>query len=265
VTRAPYEKQGPGVIIMASEAPPAGYDYVPVPGALAMARLDVAQAVGHVLRAGTLERWAAGHPERREMRGRGAVYAVPLPDGGPRVVVRHARHGGLLASITGDRFLGLGRAPRELRIALRLAASGVPTPPVVAYALYGAGRLLTRADVVTEEIVGGLDLPDALARWPEARGALLAAVATRLGRLARAGARHPDLNVKNVLLTRPAGADPVAYVLDVDRIVFEAPGARVAAANVARLARSARKWAARGTPLLGAAEIAALAAAGGRA
>jgi class 3 adenylate cyclase len=36
--------------------------------------------------------------------GRGRAYAVPLPDGETRVVVRHSRHGGLLAPVTGDRF-----------------------------------------------------------------------------------------------------------------------------------------------------------------
>ena len=57
-----------------------------------------------------------------------------------------------------------------------------------------------------------------------------------------AGVRHHDLNVKNVLLARD---DDVlkAFLLDVDRVTFDAPdSAEVRAGNVARLLRSARKW-----------------------
>ncbi|HEU4631701.1 MAG TPA: lipopolysaccharide kinase InaA family protein, partial [Gemmatimonadaceae bacterium] len=195
-----------------------------------------------------------------ELQGRGIVHAVPLPEHGPRVVVRHARHGGLLAPLTGDRFLAPTRAPHELRVAVRLADAGVPTPRVVAYAVYPAGPGLRRADVATAEIAGGLDLPAALAAWPEARAELLHAVGQLIATLGRAGARHPDLNVKNVLLTPGSSTTaPQAYVLDVDRVRFRAPGdAATSEANVRRLLRSARKWGARHGTLLDAAEMAAL-------
>lgn len=258
-------------------------DYLPLPGpggAMAVARRDALEGVREALATGgTLERWASSHPDRREMRGRGTVYAVRLPAGGPAVVVRHARHGGMLARITGDRFFRSGRAPRELRIALRLAAADVPTPAVVAYVSYPAGPLLSRIDVATEEVVGGLDLPAALERWPADRAAIVHAVGGLLGRLTRAGVRHPDLNVKNVLVAntpvtgvphadapaaRAPGAAPVAYLLDVDRVLFGGPDdPSIAAANVARLTRSARKWARRGVTLLGDDELVMLAYAAG--
>ena len=57
-----------------------------------------------------------------------------------------------------------------------------------------------------------------------------------------AGARHHDLNVKNVLLA-PSGSGLVAYLLDVDRVTFGGRGASdIAAGNSTRLLRSARKW-----------------------
>ena len=66
----------------------------------------------------------------------------------------------------------------------------------------------------------------------------LAATARLLRQLGAAGARHPDLNAKNVLL---AGDGGTALVIDVDRVTFHAPHhPRVAAANLARLARSLR-------------------------
>jgi hypothetical protein len=58
--------------------------------------------------------------------------------------------------------------------------------------------------------------------------------------LARAGARHHDLNAKNILLT---AAD--AYVLDVDRVTFGGDPKVVLEANLARLTRSLHKSRAR--------------------
>jgi 3-deoxy-D-manno-octulosonic acid kinase len=57
-----------------------------------------------------------------------------------------------------------------------------------------------------------------------------------------AGARHHDLNVKNVLLTDGEGG-LVAWALDVDRVRFgQAQAASVRVGNATRLLRSARKW-----------------------
>jgi tRNA A-37 threonylcarbamoyl transferase component Bud32 len=172
------------------------------------------------------------------LQGRGAAYAVTLPQGPARVVVRHNRHGGLFGSITGDLFLSPTRAPHELDISLELVRLGVATPDIIAYVLYPPGSLLQRSDVVSKEIKGGRDLADILTRdgGPE-RAAAFAATSVLLGALARAGARHADLNAKNVLLTYE-----MAYVLDVDRVTLgEDPGAAMEA-NLARLGRSLRKW-----------------------
>lgn len=234
---------------------PPRYDLLSSPllpgGVIAVARDDVAAAVVAALAAaGTLHGWAGRQAGRRALHGRGVAWSVPLLPDGPRIVVRHNRHGGLLAPLTGDRFLAPTRAPFELDACLRLAAGGVPTPAVVAYALYDAGPLLRRADVATLEIAEGSDLPASLERWPAHRGAILAAIARLVVQLTRAGARHPDLNVKNVLLTLD-GDSALAYVLDVDRIVFGAPGdPRITDSNTSRLARSVHRWHERRGPLL---------------
>lgn len=193
---------------------------------------------------GSFYAYAEHHPAARALQGRGTVYAVPLPDGETRVVVRRSRHGGLLAPLTGEHFLGRTRAPRELAVALRLARAGVPTPEVVAYATYPAPPIGRRADVVTREIPGALDLAATLAAFMAAddKRPVLRAVARLLAALTAAGARHPDLNVKNVLIARDANGDPEAFVLDVDRVWFDEPGApRVLERNLRRLARSAAK------------------------
>jgi len=225
-------------------AVPPGYSRISHPGVDVVALATVAPVMEEVLRAGTLYQYGEHHPRARMLAGRGIAYAVPLPDGGASVVIRHSRHGGLLAPITGDRFLGRTRAPRELDVALRLARSGVPTPEVVAYATYTSGGMVRRADVATREVPDSRDLATALADDPAPadKRALLAATARLLGLLAAAGARHPDLNLKNVLIAHDPNGDLEALVLDVDRVWFDEPGSpRVAAANLRRFNRSARK------------------------
>jgi hypothetical protein len=204
-----------------------------------------ADAVREALLEGTLYEYAARHPRAREFTGRGAAYAVPLPDLVTQVVVRRSRHGGFLAPVTGDRFLAPTRAPRELRSAVRLAACGVRTPELVAYATYPAGPLLRRSDVATREVPRGKDLAVALLNPPAggAKQELLRAAAGLVAALGRCGARHPDLNLKNVLLAPGAGSRNEAWVLDVDRVTFGRAGdPAITRANLDRLTRSARKW-----------------------
>jgi len=225
-------------------AAPAGYEAFAVPGARVVARSAHADAVRRALtNAGTLFAYAAGRPRARSLEGRGPAWATTLPDGTP-VVVRHARHGGLLAAITGDLFLAPTRAPRELRTARRLADAGVPTPEIVAYAVYPAFGPFARADVATRAL-DGRDFPEAwrAAADDAAREALVRGLARLLESLGRARAVHPDLNLKNVFLASE-GAALTAYALDVDRVRFPAVAdeRQAAGLNLLRVMASARKW-----------------------
>jgi hypothetical protein len=60
--------------------------------------------------------------------------------------------------------------------------------------------------------------------------------------LSAVGARHIDLNVKNVLLQARPDGSLGGHVLDVDRITFLDDPACALDRNVARLLRSAAKW-----------------------
>lgn len=246
---------------------PAGYTRFLSSGADVVALGACAEAVRRAVGGSSLYDYAATHPARRELRGRGIAYAVTLPDGKTRVVVRHSRHGGLLAPLTGDRFLPPTRAPHELSTALRLAGAGVPTPEVIAYATYRAGAVFRRSDVATREVVGGKNLGEVLGGTAPMvdRSTALAATATLLRSLESAGARHPDLNVGNVLIVAADGGRCRALVLDVDRVVFGTPGdPRIATANVRRLVRSARKLRAQGRLAIADEELSALAIAVGQ-
>jgi 3-deoxy-D-manno-octulosonic acid kinase len=127
-------------------------------------------------------------------------------------------------------------------VSLRLQEVGVPTPDVVAYALYPAGRGFCRCDVVTQRLPDGADLPVAWqAGKAEERAALLVAVGALLRDLRAAGAQHADLNAKNLYVSRDAGQWH-AWVLDVDRVRFRrANDPAVGLQNLARLDRSLRK------------------------
>jgi 3-deoxy-D-manno-octulosonic acid kinase len=213
--------------------------------------------------AGSLYEYAASRPTVRVMHGRAPVYATCLPDGGPSVVVRRSRHGGLLAPLTGDRFLGRTRAPRELAMSLRLQTMGIPTPTLVAYVVYSNGPVFRRSDVATMLIEPSADLAAVLRGdgGPIGRDAAIAASADLLVAMARGGVRHPDLNLKNILIAATPGTEPRAYLIDIDRARIEEARARAASANAARLVRSARRWRERHGVPISDAEVAVLDAA----
>jgi hypothetical protein len=154
----------------------------------------------------------------------------------------------------GERYARRGEARPliELRASVEARARGVPTPAVVAGALYPAG-LFYRADIATELIPEGHSLADRL--WgpgPPAGGA--ADALARAGRLTRAledaGVLHADLNARNVLVG--AGADlPAAHVVDLDRCRVLPLGAHPRRGPMRRrLERSLRKLGGRhGQPL----------------
>lgn len=222
---------------------PAGFERLLLGHAVAIARSDVAPGLRRALvqpdgSRYTLHEYAARHPGARLLQGRGAAYAVPLPETPFRIVVRHNRHGGALARLTGDRFLAPTRAPYELETSLALARLGVATPEIVAYALYPPGGWLQRSDVCSREVAASRDLAQVLTgEGPAQRAAALAATASLVGSLARVGARHHDLNAKNILL-----AGDAALVLDVDRVQLGQRPETALEANLKRLQRSLRKW-----------------------
>ena len=228
--------------------------FVPVGGMAAdgFARPEAAEAIRHELvRWGSLARAGAHAADTLRLQGRGAVYAVPAPDGG-RWVIRRYRRGGWMAPLLGDRYLrrGPGRPLVETRASEAARARGIATPRVVAGVVYPSGAFY-RADLVTEWVPDAQDLASLLfpadggsaAGAPYDPRALLAGAGMLAVRLARAGIRHRDLNAKNVLVA-PPGAEPDArfLVLDLDRATVHAPGSLDVRPMGARLERSLRKF-----------------------
>ena len=223
-------------------APP-GYVRFGVGSSTVVCSSHVASATREALRVGTLYRYAERHPEARALAGRGIAYAVPLPGAIERVVVRHNRHGGTLARFTRDLFRPPTRAPLELELSERLRTAGVQTPAILVYALYPALAGFWRSDVMTREVGESFDLSVAIMSDDAAlRSRAVVATAGLVSTLSEAGARHHDLNVKNILLRDSIEGALDAFVLDVDRVEFVASVDDARESNLARLLRSAHKW-----------------------
>jgi len=191
----------------------------------------------------TLYQWAAAQPGRTAFVGRGEAYGVTL--GGTPAVVRHARHGGFLAPLLTDWFAGRPRFYREVALSRRLAGDGIRTPDVVAGVRYRAGPG-HRADVATEQVAGA-DLVEVFFGERPPAGPQRAAALEALGRLVRRlhdlGFVHPDLQLRNLLLTGAAGAAPQAWLLDVDTCrPMRGERDTERARNLARFYRSWDKW-----------------------
>ncbi len=249
---------------MAGSAPPSGaprgYVRFVVGNSVVVCANHVASAVRAALRGGTLYHYARSHPRARALAGRGTSYAVPLPGEIEQVVVRHNRHGGILARFTGDVFRAPTRAPLELEMSERLRNAGVDTPAVLGYVAYTVLPGFSRSDVMTREVTDSFDLSAAIMSddAPLRSRAVLAA-AGLVAALSDAGARHHDLNVKNVLLRESPDGTLEGVVLDVDRVEFVDP-VDAREANLARLLRSARKWRSNQGALVTEAELDSLAA-----
>ncbi|NJD18834.1 MAG: hypothetical protein FIA95_06075 [Gemmatimonadetes bacterium] len=229
---------------------PEGYRRVAGLGAWGFARGDAAPWLEELLRTGeTAHAWSAREPLRRRLTGRGATWAVPAPVRGPGSasgwVVRHYHRGGAMARVLVDRYVAAGavRPLAALRASLEVARRGIPTPAVVAGLVYPAPPFY-RADLVTEEIPGGVDL--ARVRFggggtDVAPGPALAAAGALVRRLGAAGVRHADLSAGNIVLERVC--DGVrAWVVDLDGCRFGSGGGTGAGdALLRRLERSLRK------------------------
>jgi len=193
-----------------------------------------------LLEPGGLERWLAAAPSAGE--GRAATALVSLPDGGPRLVVRRLRHGGLLGPLLADRYRDGERSLRELEVTARLRAAGAPVPEPVLALARRRGPCWTHAlATVYEE--GAVDALGFLASAPDEARVLRAAAAfgAAVRRFHDAGGRHADLHVKNLLLRETrAGAEGI--VIDLDRGGVGAPPApRRRAHELGRLWRSLAK------------------------
>ncbi len=172
--------------------------------------------------------------------GRGGSWRIDL-DGRPAVLRRYLR-GGAMAGLLGDRYLWLGerrsRPWREWRAVGHAVSHGLPTPPLIGYAIRRSGPWY-RAALISRFQPNLGTLADVIGRVP-----LEAGDWRELGGLIRryhqAGLCHADLNANNILL----GEDGAFHVIDFDKAELSPQRRGWREANLSRLRRSLNKIAA---------------------
>lgn len=184
----------------------------------------------------------AGLFARAPRRGRGRTPSVAL-DPHTSMVLRHYRHGGLLAPLFGSLFRGPGRPLRELLVCARAEAAGAPVPRVLCLVLWPVFGPFWSALIGTREERPASELLSALQKaGPDEAIRLARATGRAIRSLHDAGVEHRDLQLRNILVVGDHGERIV--VVDLDRAIFHRYGIVPAgrrARNLGRLARSAVK------------------------
>jgi tRNA A-37 threonylcarbamoyl transferase component Bud32 len=183
-------------------------------------------------------------PDRPQLTlaGRGPIVRFSLA--GLAAIGKLARHGGVLAPILGDLYLGRRRIFDQAMTAQRLEAGGVATPRILAV---GTARVLGpihRQAIVSRELHGAQNLLDlaTVGMTHSRRSDLLIQCADLLRRMHDAGFLHADLNVGNIVLERDRQRE-VLHIVDLDRGRFvRVVSRRQRLANLERLLRSYEKW-----------------------
>ncbi len=229
--------------------PPPGFEWVRDGRAVFLVRSDLRNWLVPLLRAAAVD-WT-GYATRVLPGGRGGTRLVQTS--GREVVVRSYRRGGLPGRIVRDTYFGWAPRPfRELWVTETLRREGIPTVEV-----YGAlARWLApgcyKGWLASGYLPGTCTFWDWLCTAPPA--ADRDAVLRRIGAVARQlhdrGARHPDLNLNNILI-HPTGASspPEVWFIDFDRARVRARRCRRAPVDLLRLRRSARRLDPQGTRL----------------
>jgi len=170
------------------------------------------------------------------IEGRGKARFIEF--NGVQLVLRHYCRGGMVASVTADRYFWTGlkntRAWREWHLLDLMYQQGLPVPQPVAARVYRHG-LFYRADIIIKRIVDAMPLSQRLSV-----GELSSDIWQKVGLCIRKfhmfGINHADLNAHNILLD---GNNNV-FLIDFDKGQQCQPGVWQAK-NIVRLKRSLDK------------------------
>ncbi|MBI5309099.1 MAG: hypothetical protein HZB37_12425 [Planctomycetes bacterium] len=155
--------------------------------------------------------------------GRGVCLSVPVKeDSAERFVIRDYRHGGLLGKLLGGVFCDGNRPLNEVYVNEIALQKGVPSAEVIAITkkkLYG---LFYRANFITREISGAIDVLQFLQETPletirRSKHAIIHALVKLIHDMHNAGIYHADLHLKNILLKQDDPGAFSAYIIDLDK------------------------------------------------
>jgi len=178
--------------------------------------------------------WRDRGAVRADLGGRGQALAVDSPMG--QAVLRVYHRGGMVRHLSESSYIYTGayrtRPFAEWRVIRRLLHAGLPVPEPLAAAFRRHGVLYTGA-LLTRRIPDAEPLPESAKRMASADWKNLGEL---LGKAARTGLRHPDINANNILVD----ATGKFWLLDFDR-AWIADNAFDPAPMIGRLQRSMRK------------------------
>jgi len=180
-------------------------------------------------------------------RGRGCPVVVPFDRG--KLVVRHYYHGGCFRVLTGDRFLGVSRFLKELKILSAAFRAGIPVPAPAGMIVEAVGGGFYRGDLVTVYIPRSIDLltyyrnisPDASPLELRERRGIIERSAVRIASLHKGGFCHGDLQLKNLSIKKSDDGVKL-FILDFDKASRSKPDdINKSVDNLIRLYRSFEK------------------------
>ena len=164
--------------------------------------------------------------------------------GAPEIYARRSRRGGLVASLLNDTYLGIKPRPlTELALTVEAMNRGVPLVEPMGAIVEWIGPALYRGFFLTRAMPG-------MTLWqflqtdddPTVRSHVLEQARAAIETMHTKGLSHADLNLHNLLVTKARESFAV-MILDLDKSrLYDSPlSPAMRRANLARLARSARK------------------------
>jgi len=216
---------------------PDGFEQVRAPGIVMLVQSEAREWLAPLLLAGAHDLDAL---DTRPLAG-GRGGAMQLQVNAHDVVLRSCRRGGFPARILRDTYFGCRPRPfRELAALNTLRRRGVPVVEALGACVRWVLPGCYRGWVATRYVPGATSVWDWATGTPGAwdRRTVWRAVGRAVRQLHEAGARHPDLNLRNVLLS-PGPNAPTVWLLDLDQPWLS--GGFGPHADLARLERSARK------------------------
>jgi 3-deoxy-D-manno-octulosonic acid kinase len=174
-----------------------------------------------------------------EARGRGTAWFVAAQN--HFWVLRHYRRGGLVSSLSRDRYWWQGedrtRPFAEWQLTYHLHRAGLPVPAPIA-ARYRKQGFAYRGDIITERLADVWSLAQALDSAPLSLLTWIA-IGRCLRRFHDVHVCHADLNAHNILIGQYGEPERI-YLIDFDRGSLRKPGFWQDA-NLVRLRRSLEK------------------------
>ncbi|MCX8072191.1 MAG: hypothetical protein N3C12_07055 [Candidatus Binatia bacterium] len=179
--------------------------------------------------------------ERRSC-GRDFIVIAPLGAGHRQAVIRPYRRGGAVGKVVRSTYWGWRpRCFAEIRCLVELSQRDIPVAPPVGAAVRWRPAWFYEAWLVTQYVEGSSSLWEWLQRCPPAqeRRQVIDDLGRVLANFHRTGARHPDLNLHNVLV-QSRGQELRVWLVDLDRVALARTPTNPQP-SLARLWRSARK------------------------